>query len=97
MDKEEKQRRNDVKRSIRKSEKEAIVSSCPIPIENLRDLFDFLDIRLTDGYCDERFTMTFEFLAKYGLEHEAFVDWSIANGGGCDCEILLNIEEAIDD
>ncbi len=97
MDKEEKERRNEIKRSIKTSQQEAIVSSCPIPIESLRGLFDFLDSRLTDAECDERFTIAFEYLGRYGFEHEAFVDWSIANGGGCDCEILSNIEEAIND
>ncbi len=97
MDKSEKLRRNEIKRSMRKGEKEAILNSCPIPVENLNGLFEFLESKLVDSECKDRFTIAFEYLDTRGLMKEAFVDWSLENGGGCDCEILFNIEGAIND
>ena len=61
--------------------------------EIFQELFDYLDESLGDG-CDHRLTMTTEFLKDKGIENiNQVAEWLNNNGGYCDCEVLMNVEE----
>jgi len=37
--------------------------------------------------------LTTEFLQNKKIAINSVLDWIVENGGGCDCEVLANIEE----
>jgi len=66
----------------------------PIPASALRDLFESLNRTSGTGYqCDHRFALTTRFLRERGLPVEETLAWLGKNGGGCDCEVIFNVEE----
>jgi len=42
-------------------------------------------------------TFTREFLEKQKVDVESVLDWIINEGGGCDCEVLYNVEERFEE
>ena len=49
-----------------------------------------------DG-CDHSLTFTREFLEKQKVDVEIVLDWIVNEGGGCDCEVLYNVEERFEE
>ena len=41
--------------------------------------------------------LTREFLEKQKVDVESVLDWIINEGGGCDCEVLYNVEECFEE
>jgi hypothetical protein len=66
----------------------------PLPDEQMRALFDMLDVEFPRQGCDHTLRLTRGWLASHGLPVEAVVAWLRDNGGYCDCEALANAEEA---
>ena len=52
--------------------------------------------RGNDG-CDHSLTFTREFLETQKVDVESVLDWIINEGGGCDCEVLYNVEERFEE
>lgn len=46
---------------------------------------------------DHSLTFTREFLEKQKVDVESVLDWIINEGGGCDCEVLYNVEERFEE
>jgi Protein of unknown function (DUF2695) len=89
----EKDKRKDVLRQLKAKEKENFDNSLPMEKEIFQELFDHLDEKLGDE-CDHSLTMTTEFLKEKGIENiDKVVGWLNDNGGYCDCEVLMNVEE----
>lgn len=66
----------------------------PVSHADLRALFELLDGESGKGYeCDHTFTLTRQFLAKHKLPEEDMLRWLGENGGGCDCEVIFNVEQ----
>ena len=65
----------------------------PLSKPNLKALFDYLDETADQG-CDRTLRRTQEFLHEWNLPAEVTTDWLMDYGGGCDCEVLGNVEEA---
>ena len=42
-------------------------------------------------------TFTREFLETQKVDVESVLDWIINEGGGCDCEVLYNVEERFEE
>ena len=62
------------------------------------NLFDYVDEKLeTNDGCDHSLTFTREFLEKQKVDVESVLDWIINEGGGCDCEVLYNVEERFEE
>ena len=53
-------------------------------------------VYLNDG-CDHSLTFTREFLEKQKVDVEIVLDWIVNEGGGCDCEVLYNVEERFEE
>ena len=56
----------------------------------------FWQLETNDG-CDHSLTFTREFLEKQKVDVESVLDWIINEGGGCDCEVLYNVEERFEE
>ncbi len=78
---------------LKKQGKEAFLR-LPFDIELFQKLFDYLDEKLQKTPCNHDFKLTTEFLNSNGIDFRKHIDFFIENGGGCDCEILMNVEEA---
>ena len=93
MNKDEKRR---LLAEYKRREKEAFLSSLPMPPALFRELFDHLDEALSEQGCQDDLRLTTAFLEAQGCDTEAVLQWLTENGGGCDCEVLGNIEEKFD-
>ena len=80
----------------KRRQKEAFLSSLPMPAELFKELFDYLDEELSVESCQDDLRLTRAFLESQGCDTEAVLEWLEENGGGCDCEVLGNIEEKFD-
>lgn len=97
-DKNEIEKRKQIKRELRDKARLEFEQSLPISRDDFQNLFDFLDEKLSDEECDDKLTLTFEFLEKKEIKNiEEVESWLRDNGGYCDCEVLYNIEEKFDE
>ncbi|MBQ0116916.1 MAG: DUF2695 domain-containing protein, partial [Flavobacterium sp.] len=95
-DKNEIERRKQIKKELREKAKLEFENSLPISREKFNQLFDFLDNKLGEYDCDDSLKLTFEFFKEKENETENISEienWLKENGGYCDCEVLNNVEE----
>ncbi len=64
----------------------------PISKPDLKALFDWLD-ETAGERCDGTLRRTRDFLHERGLPETSVTEWLMDYGGGCDCEVLANVEE----
>ena len=57
----------------------------------------YADKQKTNDGCDHTLTFTREFLEKQKVDVESVLDWIVNEGGGCDCEVLYNVEERFEE
>ena len=93
-DQDEKARRKQLLNAMREQQRQSARESLPAPISTLKELFDFLDRRLSETDCDDTLRFAREFVRVSDL-HEADVGWLETNGGHCDCEALNNVEDVL--
>jgi len=60
-------------------------------------MFDMLDAELPRKGCDHSRRLTHEWLASRSHDIERVFAWLDTQGGYCDCEILANVEERVDE
>ena len=97
-DKNEIEKRKQIKRELRQKARLEFEQSLPISRDDFQNLFDFLDEKFSNEECDDKLTFTFEFLEKKEIKNiEEVESWLRDNGGYCDCEVLYNIEEKFDE
>ena len=97
MNRTEKERRSKIKRELKQKEEQKILDALPISIDGLQKCFDFLDKKLSEKGCDNTFKFTFGFIEQNNLPKNDLIQWFSDNGGFCDCEILMNVEDKIND
>lgn len=97
MDKTEKERRNAIKRQIKNEEKQNILISLPIFVDTINELFDYLDEQIGEIGCDDTLRLTVDFIEENSLPKDSLISWLNENGGYCDCEVLANVEEIINE
>jgi molecular chaperone DnaK (HSP70) len=96
-DKNEIERRKQIKKELREKAKLEFENSLPISREKFNQLFDFLDKKLGEYDCDDSLKLTFEFFKENETENISEIEnWLKENGGYCDCEVLNNVEEIFD-
>lgn len=78
-------------------QKNKFINSLPISRNIFHELFDYLDERLSEEDCNHDFEMTEEFLKQRNIPIEKVEAWLMGNGGGCDCEVLANVEDLFDE
>ena len=97
-DKNEIDRRKQIKKELREKAKLEFENSLPISRENFIQLFDFLDNKLGEHDCDDSLKLTTEFLKDNKIENiDEIKFWLQENGGYCDCEVLGNVEEMFEE
>lgn len=72
-------------------------AALPGPKKEMRALFDHLDRWLGEHPCDHTRQVTDNYLRQHGLAQDVYLAWFDAHGGFCDCEVLANCEERIDE
>ena len=80
-------------RQLRDEQRAAEREATPLPDNQLRALFDVLDEKLAANSCDHSLRFTRAFLSERGVESDEVLSWLAGHGGGCDCEVLANVEE----
>lgn len=80
-------------RAHKERERAAAEATLPLPKGDLAALFDHLDAQLAGAECDDTLAMTTAFLTARGLDVTRIGTWLRESGGGCDCEVLANVEE----
>lgn len=94
MEKNEKERRKQIRDELRQKQQEEFEKSLPMGRIFFENLFDYLDDRLGEIDCDDTNKLTTEFLEKNKiLNVDDVLNWLVENGGHCDCEVLANVEE----
>jgi Protein of unknown function (DUF2695) len=97
-DKSEIERRKTVMIELRKKAGEEFESSLPKPRDLFKKLFDYLDIQFGEKACDNTLLLTVHFLKTNNIiNSEMVVRWIQEHGGGCDCEVLADIEDSFED
>lgn len=92
----EEQRKARIKK-YKDEQKNKFINSLPISRNIFHELFDYLDERLSEEDCNHDFEMTEEFLKQRNIPIEEVEAWLMGNGGGCDCEVLANVEDLFDE
>ena len=94
----DKARKKELLKGYKAKEKQNFQDSLPMDEEVFWELFDYLDERLEeqDG-CDHSLSLTRAFLETKDVEVEGILEWIVDNGGGCDCEVLYNVEERFEE
>lgn len=77
----------------KKKQDEEFIASLPFSEQIFQDLFDYLDLHLESQPCEHDFKLTDKFLKSRGIDLLKHTDFFIENGGGCDCEVLMNMED----
>lgn len=87
-----KQHRENIK-AWKKKQEEEFLASLPFSEQKFQDLFDYLDKQLEKTPCEHDFRLTKKFLRRKLINFDKYIDFFIEHGGGCDCEVLMNMEE----
>lgn len=64
----------------------------PIEEHALRELLNWMDARVAASGCDHTHKLTREWLSAHRQPETKVIGALMAQGGGCDCEVALNIE-----
>lgn len=65
----------------------------PLEKDELEDLLDWLDEAVSEKGCAHNYSLAREWLSTKSVDTSTTLMALMAKGGGCDCEILLNVEE----
>ena len=94
MDKHEKKsRRKQWKRQQRAIAREQL----PLSPDELKAMFDMLDLEMKSKGCDRTRRLTEHWLRKHDHDVESVLTWLDRHGGYCDCTVLANVEQHVDD
>lgn len=90
--------KNELLKAYADKQKQFFKDSLSMDEELFWNLFEYVDEKLeaNDG-CDHSLTFTREFLETQKVDVEGVLDWIVNEGGGCDCEVLYNVEERFEE
>jgi hypothetical protein len=86
-----------LKAQWREQQRKAALAALPLPVPELKAMFDMLDSEFPRQGCDHTRRLTRAWLVDRGHDVERVFAWLDAQGGYCDCEILANVEEKAHD
>ena len=94
----DKARKKELLKAYADEQRQSFKDSLSMGEELFWQLFDYVDEKLeeNDG-CDHSLIFTREFLEKQKVDVEIVLDWIVNEGGGCDCEVLYNVEERFEE
>ncbi|MVN78200.1 DUF2695 domain-containing protein [Hymenobacter sp. HMF4947] len=94
---EEKKRRKQAMQQLQVAATNSLLAGLPMDLGQLKGLFDYLDAALSKTECDDTLRLTKQFAAEVDLPFEPLQKWLSDQGGYCDCEVLANVEEKVED
>lgn len=88
-----------IKQSYKDNELKEFMASLPFSESQFYELFDYLDEQLANNPCQHDYRLTRSFLIDKNIvpannSFDTCIEFFIEHGGGCDCEVLFNVEEA---
>ena len=90
-------RKKQLRKQWRDQQRKAARAALPLPFPELKAMFDMLDAELPRKRCNHSRRLTQSWLTSRGHDVERVFEWLDTQGGYCDCEILANVEERVDD
>jgi hypothetical protein len=60
-------------------------------------MFDMLDEKLGQQPCDHSRRLTEAWLTDQRVDPAPVLEWLAKHGGNCDCEVLANVEQHVDE
>lgn len=93
MTNQEKSEHVSLKKAFKQQENETFIASLPMKVNSFNDLFEDLDVKLSDEPCNHTLANTEAFLHQQELPVQKVILWLNEHGGYCDCEVLANVEE----
>jgi hypothetical protein len=94
MDKSQKKQMRQQWRDQQRAEARA---KFPLPPDELKSMFDMLNIELPRQGCDHSRRLTKAWLISRSHDVESVFTWLDDNGGFCDCEVLANSEQYVEE
>jgi hypothetical protein len=91
------ERKKELKERWRNEQRKAALAALPLPVSELKAMFDMLDVEFPRQGCDHTRRLTRAWLASRGHDVERVFAWLDTQGGFCDCEILANVEQSVDE
>jgi uncharacterized protein YqfA (UPF0365 family) len=82
---------------VRAEQRKAMLASLPLPVAEMKALFDMLDSELSKQGCDHSLRLTTSWLNARNHDVSRVCEWLKSQGGFCDCEVLANVEEKVED
>jgi hypothetical protein len=93
---DQRQRKKELKREARRlrREREAVEWEEHMVLQpgQLKDLLEFLDEQLGVEACDHSLRFTMRWAEAAGVDQDALEESVHHFGGGCDCEVLANVD-----
>ena len=81
-------------RVLKENELADAIAAMPLKPQRLRQLINYVDGSLYQaGGCDSTLMFTRCFLESERFDVETVVEWLRNNGGGCDCEVVANLDD----
>jgi hypothetical protein len=93
----DKRQKKEILRALREEQRAKARADSPIPVANLRAMFDMLDRELPVHACDRTRRLTERWLEANELPVAKVFAWLDTLGGFCDCEVLANVEQEVED
>jgi hypothetical protein len=93
----DKETKRQLRKAVRAKERAAARASFPLPPAELRNLFDWLNEELGSQSCDRSLRLTRVWIDGRCHDASTILPWLEDNGGFCDCEVLANVEQQVED
>jgi hypothetical protein len=93
----DKANKKQLKTQWRSQQRQAARAALPLPVAELKALFGVLGAELPQHGCDRSRRLTVAWLTSRGHDVERVSEWLDTQGGFCDCEVLANVEEHVDE
>ena len=85
--------KRELKKQWQRQQQAAARAALPLPDDQMKVLFEYLDIELPKHGCDDTRRITEKWLKDHNVEEKKVLAWLDNNGGFCDCEVLANCEQ----
>jgi hypothetical protein len=84
--------RRERKRSFKEREKSSARQAMLLEENQLKQLLEHLDERLSEAACDHSLRLTLQWAKANAVESKSLVTSLEQLGGYCDCEVFANVE-----
>jgi hypothetical protein len=93
----DKQRKKELQHRWREGQRADACAAFPLPFGQLKAIFDMLDTELPRQGCDHTRRLARRWREEHRYDAEPVFAWLGQVGGFCDCEVLANVEQHVDD